>query len=286
MTLRDQHMIQVLESAPPATPLARPKSRGRGRPPRTPRQPEPEEGTLAAKQAKIDVPKVYHIVPNREVIDAVLRKHHAKHYLKLKPERLKYTPFLTTREPAAPPPLAALVSGDRREAKDAERPRAVDSADLSSESKDALSTPADIDMADESELVTPEAKVAAGEDQATLDLVAALSASATRALRKRSSGIPSPERDRPKRLCTDSPVALSRRRSTRGGASEDPAIVQTPSRNISRSGLRTPGRTPGSRKTMSVHSTPRRTRAAATEEGDDAWGEEDAEGEVDDGYSD
>lgn len=295
-TLRDQRMITGFESPPPSTPLARPKPRGRGRPPKNPRpQPVADDESLEGKVPKVDVPKRYRIVPNREVIAADLAKYEAKGYLKLQPERLKYTPFLTTRSAPQPPPLASAVSGNRAAIKNAERPRGFESATPSSGNKDVLATPVDenddgLGEADaEGEPVTPDPpeKINAGEDKATLELVAALSSSPVRSLRKRPSNEASVEGSPTKRLRSSlapssmSPGdGMSRRRSLRGvtGAEIETATpVRSPRKTVNHTSRR-----------GSTQSTPRNRRPSAAtaswEEDEDAWGDEDAEGEDDEEY--
>jgi hypothetical protein len=267
VTLRDNDMIKVFETPPSSTPANRSKARGRGRPPKNPRRErrESEEEAVEGKEPKVAIPERYEIVPNRDVIDVAIRKYEAKGYLKLRAERLQYTPFLTTRDPIAPPPplAAALVTGGRANG------HGFHSDMTSSSNKEILSTPVDPDVMDvdaKGEPSTPDSKdrVVTGEDQATLDLVAALSASPTRHLRKRSVPmITSPERSErserasKRRRSVASPV--SRRHSLRGG--DD---LATPTRSH--------------RKRPSV--TPR--KVIVEDDDDEEWGDEDAEGEDED----
>lgn len=222
-TLRDCNMIVVHEPVAPVTPSH--KRNRRGRPPKS-RQPSAVEEDDLGKGAKVVVPKHYDVVPDQTVIAAALRKFEAKHYLKLRPERLKYTPFLTTRDPGLPKhglPAMATAEADTAE----------------TESSEIISTPTDFPS---------EADVTKGEDQATLDLVAALSASPVRSLRKRSADV--------------SPTKLSKRARSVASA--------TPRRSL-RGDTRTPSRL------KSEKLTPRKRIVLSEDEGTE--GEVDAEGE-------
>lgn len=238
-TLQDAKMIVVHEAIPLSTPSK--LKRGRGRPPKssqrknTPKAVVEEQPVLEGKGAKVPVPRKYDIVPDQAVITSALRKFEAKNYLKLRPERLKYTPFLTTRDPALPPQgPPALAAGDTTTA---------------SPNQEIISTPSEREA-------TPEGQIAKGKDKATLDLVAALSASPVRSLRKRSIDV-SPGRSS-KRIRSGA-SSITPRRSLRGDTS-----------------------TPGSNGTKPV--TPR--KRVILSEGEDAWGEEDAEGEEEEGEED
>lgn len=227
-------MIRVLEVPPPPVLVARPKAR-RGRPPKTPRPVEyviEEQPQENKEETKVKIPKQYEIVPDHEVVEAALSKHFAKGYLTLKPERLKYTPFLVAREAAQ----IIEIDDDASETP-------------SSGNKEVIATPADTEL---TPIPDTSEKIAAGEDQATLQLVAALSASPVRNLRRRSSGVTSAEQPSKQLRSGSSPM---RRRSTR---------TETPTR-------------PSRRK--SVQSL--RKRIA---DPDEDWGDEDAEGEDDEEY--
>lgn len=193
------------------------------------------------------VPKRYEIVPDREAIESVLQKFESKGYLKLRPERLKYTPFLTTRDPALQRSLPAMTTAgdDIEDSDDEESP-------TPSSSKEIISTPVNLSETEDS----PD-KIAAGEDKATLQLVAALTVSPVRSLRKRSIlSNPSPEHPtKALRSSISGSPANGRRRSLRG----DVQGSQSP------------------RKAAAV--PPPRRRLVV--ESDDEWGEEDADGEED-----
>ncbi|GMK57631.1 hypothetical protein CspeluHIS016_0404650 [Cutaneotrichosporon spelunceum] len=206
--LRDNNMINVLETAP-QTPVSRQKPR-RGRPPKKPRH-RPEQPQFEGKDNKITLPKRYQIVPNHEVIETVLQKFEAKGYLKLRPERLKYTPFLTTRGPALRSLPTATAADEDEDSEDDESATPLSN-------KEIISTPVDYQSGTED---TPD-KIAAGEDKATLQLVAALTASPVRALRRRSinSSNPSPERQTyGLRSSIFTSPANGRRQSQRGDSS-------------------------------------------------------------------
>lgn len=287
VTLRDQDMIDAPEDSVPVTPL--PQKRKRGRPPRnSARQSEPESKT-------VEIPKRYKIVPDPFLIDEALRKHEAKGYLKLRPDRLKYTPFLTTLEPPSVPQIAQHMMR-KEEDKDA-----TDSGKL--DSGEETQTP---------ELPTPEdeaALVAAGQDKETLALVAALSGSPVRSLRRRSSTNPSPEHPH-KRLRAESITSPVRRTRTVTPNSKPRSVNGNSSpRKAPSSAKVTPSRKPSlaskaasaspRRRGMSRGRTPKREPKASDEPEepsngteaepdedpeDEEWGEEDAEGEEDDEY--
>lgn len=278
-TLRDQDMIDVPEHMTPATPV--PQKRKRGRPPRNAgRQAEPESKS-------IEIPKRYKIVPDHYVIEEVLRKHEAKGYLKLRPDRLKYTPFLTTLQPPPVPQIAQHVT--RKDESDSD-----DGTMAKTEVEDEASEPTPEDEA---------ALIAAGQDKETLELVAALSGSPVRSLRKRSSTNPSPENPQ---------------RRLRGGSSTSPVRrtrTVTPSASLKSS--RATSRPTESRARSASRGTPNLKAASASpkkptpkrlspkkeppsddvdaddedaeefedaDDGDEEWGEEDAEGEDDEEY--
>lgn len=271
VTLRDQDMIDVPEHMTPVTPL--PQKRKRGRPPRNAtRQAEPESKS-------IEIPKRYKIIPDHHLIEEVLRKHEAKGYLKLRPDRLKYTPFLTTLEPPPVPQIAQHVT--RKDESDSEE-----------------DTPAKTE-ADDGTLAetTPEdeaALVAAGQDKETLELVAALSGSPVRSLRKRSSTNPSPENPQKRLRASASPVR--RRTVTPNEKPKSTSASYKPAESRARSASRTPKATtvspkkrPTPKKEPPVDDNYEEPEEPEDEfedadDGDEEWGEEDAEGEDDEEY--
>ncbi|WVR09292.1 hypothetical protein IAU60_006357 [Kwoniella sp. DSM 27419] len=178
--LVDESMIQVLDSPPRETPSrlrGRGRARGRGRSSVHRRKasdtPEPEETKL---------PSRYEIVVDHEYVQAVIAKHDARGYLQLRPDRLKYHPFLVTRNPTAPPEEVAQAT--------------LEAAGLAPEAE-ANGTSA--------ELVADPDDVIHGTDKATLDLVASLSVSPARNLRRKRSEE------------TESPARSIRSRSINGG---------------------------------------------------------------------
>ncbi|WWD19388.1 hypothetical protein CI109_103848 [Kwoniella shandongensis] len=172
--LQDEDMINVLDSPPRETPSrggGRWRGRGRGSrgggTGRSSVHRRKAESADKDSEAEIKLPSRYEIVIDRQYIEAVLAKHAAKGHLKLRPERLKYHPFLVTRNPTMPPSLVARATL-----------QAAGIESTTPETSQELATPATDD---------PD-KIAAGEDSATLALVAELSsASAQRSLRKRRS---------------------------------------------------------------------------------------------------
>lgn len=246
-TLRDNNMINVLEPVA-QTPISRQKRRGR--PPKNPRPVRAAEPQYEGKDNKVVVPKRYEIVPDHDEIESVLQKFESKSYLKLRPERLKYTPFLTTRDPALQRALPAMTTTGEDEDSD------DDESATPSSNKEIISTPADPSDPED----TPD-KIAAGEDKATLQLVAAL-ASPVRSLRKRSiASNPSPEHPtKALRSSISASPANGRRRSGRG----DMRGSQSPL------------------KAGAVPPPPRRRIVVESDEewGEDADGEEEVYGEV------
>jgi hypothetical protein len=169
---------------------------------------EPDEGP-----AKIVIPSQYVIRWDREYVDALLRSHDQKGYLALAPERLKYHPFLVSRNPAKPPGIlakATLMANNPNSLNAAEVVAEIDDSGLPSTQTEILPTPDEITLH--------------GEDQATLDLVQALAhASPQRSLRKRASS----ERN-------SSLTPLSSVKRLRSMDSTKASITQTPSTRHSR----------------------------------------------------
>lgn len=273
MTLRDVDMIDVPEQSTPATPV--PHKRKRGRPPRkSTHQTEPES-------KGIEIPKRYKIIPDYYVIEEALRRHEAKGYLKLRPDRLKYTPFLTTLEPPPVPQIAQHVT--RKDESDSE-----DETPAKTEADD--DTPTKPTPEDEAALI------AAGQDKETLELVAALSGSPVRNLRRRSSTNPSPENPQKRLRASASPVRRrtvtpnSKPKATRG----TPKLPDSRARSNSRTPKSSRRATTSPRKRPSPKKEPleddeyeepeEESEDLDLDNGDEEWGEEDAEGEDDEEY--
>lgn len=213
VTLKDQDFIREYQIPPPLqqTPSFARKARGRGRPRltasrRTPREKQqPESDDEDAGKSKTTIPEQYIISWDRAYVDAVLAKHDSKGYLELAPERLKYHPFLVTRDPAKPPGVIA------RATLMANNPQAVAARGGGGKGPAGFGTATTVNGAggeghtdlangrytrgvDDLESVngTPapvQEQVLHGEDQATLDLVKALAAeeeSPARSLRTRT----------------------------------------------------------------------------------------------------
>ncbi|ORY32175.1 hypothetical protein BCR39DRAFT_524465 [Naematelia encephala] len=267
-TLKYEGMIEALESPPPTfsgTPASKNrKSRGRGRGrPSTARRKDDTEST---PDDKVMIPSRYQITFDRDYVEAVLRKNESKGYLKLTPERLKYHPFLVSRDPPKPPGLlaqATLMTGTNTVTRDEDTP--------STSNKEIVATPQPNGEAldDINGVIDVAGQVVAGEDQATLDLVAALSESPIRSLRKRTnSATPTTERStRLRSQMHQTPPkenGYGRRRSLRGAVEpdtneDDDEIGDTP-RSIRH------GVTPSSFKKLILYE-------------EDVGGDEDAEGE-------
>jgi hypothetical protein len=133
------------------------------------------------------IPKRYVIRFDRAYVEAILSKQEARGHLTLKHDRLKYHPFLVSRDPVKPPGFlakATLAGG-----------AAVDVDVNGTDHDNALDSQVAV-VEDDPEIVNH------GKDEATLQLVAKLSESPVRSLRKRpatSSEPASVDRSRPKR---------------------------------------------------------------------------------------
>jgi len=282
--LRHESMINIHNSPAPSysTPQWRGRGRGRGRG-RPSVHRRKADSVPAGVDDKSEIPSQYDIVFDREYVVAVLKKNESKGYLTLRPERLKYHPFLVTRNPVKPPGIiakATLMSATVRvdhstPSEVVETPNGNDGLEMDSE------------------------KVVLGEDPATLALVAALSASVSpkRSLRKRGSDevIIEPL----KRLrSAETPNGMGRRSASRG--------TITPNGSLTRRSLRngfiaheTRGKVNGNgsgngdiRGEDTEVDDPSETEEEEEEQieekvnGDAEWGlgEEDAEGEDDEEY--
>ncbi|WVQ79573.1 hypothetical protein IAT38_001672 [Cryptococcus sp. DSM 104549] len=192
-TLDDENMINVLDAPSHAAPTpSRQRSnnrpRGRGRPRSVHRRKAnlsaPGGGAEAdahdaddhGEKEPVKIPRRYEIVVDKEYVAAVLTKHESKGYLKLVPERLKYHPFLVTRNQKLQEAAAPLEEEEDDEEGDEETPTSAE-----------LVTPADMAHTNGQSHEDDANKVVAGEDPATLALVAELSQSPVRSLRKRKS---------------------------------------------------------------------------------------------------
>lgn len=135
-TLKEQDLIRLYTPSPPPVvlPIAyrnRPSGRGRGRgrgrggaAAARRLAAATEEVSDSSEESKIPEKGTYRIIFDRDYLGAVLKQDEAKGKLKLRPERLKYHPFLVTRavqeakeKEAA---LAARMAEDEAEAEGAE----------------------------------------------------------------------------------------------------------------------------------------------------------------------
>ena len=178
-TLKYESMITDMDTPPDTPTLSRSRVRVRVRSRLSTHRRKPQ---VVAEREEPDRDKV--VVPercvirwDREYVEAVLRKHESRGYLTLQPDRLKYHPFLVTRNPAKSPGAIARAT---LVANNPNAQRAGESA--SSREEEVVETPATDGEGEGDE------RVVAGEDRATLDLVAELSVSPKRNLRKRTSG--------------------------------------------------------------------------------------------------
>ena len=116
-TLKYENMINILDTPPRETPVpdrsyVRRKRGGvRGRS-LVNRRPRPNSSTPAESEEKdkVVIPTQYEITWDQEYIEAILRKHESRGYLSLRPERLKYHPFLVSRNPQKPPGALARAT--------------------------------------------------------------------------------------------------------------------------------------------------------------------------------
>jgi hypothetical protein len=216
-TLVSEDMITSHDSPPRIraahTPIQRRRSRGRSRL----SAPRRSQAVVAIEEPhdpheipnKPQLPKRYTIRFDRAYIEAVLNSYESKGHLTLKFDRLKYHPFLVSRE-IKPPTSIAII-------------KHVDSKSVDSIPEPEVETPdADAD---------PEV-INHGQDKATLDLVARLAeeGEGVRSLRKRSSTSRAPDSGG-KRLRTRSAntvVVESPRRSLRATA----PVVETPTADL------------------------------------------------------
>lgn len=211
-TLEDESMIETLDSPPPSYPVSNGTStpsfsrrgRGRGRGGRlgSARRPtQPKSASPEATDEQPIIPDRYIIQWDRDYVEAVLKKHEARGYLELAPERLKYHPFLVTRNPIKPPGAlakAALVTSNGNSA----------TAQAVSIANDPIVKDGIVEGRENGGKDVPaelEETVLHGEDRATLDLVKALAhQSPQRNLRKRTSS----------ELNTPAPNSLKKLRSS------------------------------------------------------------------------
>ena len=193
-TLKYESMITVLDTPPRETPPAhtsiyRGRGRGRGRARTLANRRQKDSATPGQTDkddAKVVLPERYEITWDTEYIEIVLQKTENRGFHTLKPERLKYHPFLVSRNPAKPPGALARAT---LMANNPNRARASDAA-RQPVNRDATDTPLESKNGDVAEVdgvmeVDGEEQVVAGEDQATLELVARLVDSPRRTLRKR-----------------------------------------------------------------------------------------------------
>ncbi|KAK1921043.1 hypothetical protein DB88DRAFT_444285 [Papiliotrema laurentii] len=295
-TLEDESMIETLDSPPPSYPVSNGTStpsfsrrgRGRGRGGRlgSARRPtQPKSASPEATDEQPIIPDRYIIQWDRDYVEAVLKKHEARGYLELAPERLKYHPFLVTRNPIKPPGAlakAALVTSNGNSA----------TAQAVSIANDPIVKDGIVEGRENGGKDVPaelEETVLHGEDRATLDLVKALAhQSPQRNLRKRTSS----------ELNTPAPNSLKKLRSSDRikGMNGTPSrrrkstAVATPSSRVSGRGSQRGSARKSSVKNGSVQDTEDADAEGEYEdEGEDAdadgeWeGEdEDAEGEDED----
>ena len=214
--LRNETMIDVHDSPPRelSASVSRNKNRNRGRArPGLSRRKASEPASSGDKDDKPPIPTRYRIVWDQDYVEAILRTHRSKGHLTLKPEKLKYHPFLVTRNAKPPGTIAAaaLTAGGTAvdkpvhglvTATPAAAPTNAMSAgdslgadDISTDGE-VLDMPVDDLTAAQSAQSTGTAdKIAAGKDEETLALVAQLAGQdeGIRQLRKRPSGTGSPD---------------------------------------------------------------------------------------------
>ncbi|WWD01998.1 hypothetical protein V865_000036 [Kwoniella europaea PYCC6329] len=183
--LTSEDMINVFDSRPSSqTPISSsqtPKSRNNG--PNRSRKKPPANNEQDDKDIKVPLPTEYSISVDKEYIQAIVKKHDAKGYLVLKPERLKYHPFLVTRNPT-------LTSEERAEA----TLKIIGQSTNTNANLNGHGHERNDDVNGTSKMSdhpTTEEEILKGKDQATLNLVAELSQSPARSLRRKPRESPS-----------------------------------------------------------------------------------------------
>lgn len=212
-------MIVSLDPSPETRPIYTPsrargrRGRGRGSVQRRSSHRDREDTHTDASDSadKPAIPTRYVLKFDRAYIAAILDQYESKGHLTLKYDRLKYHPFLVSRDPVKPPGTIAKTTLMANH----------------SEEQDEIVVPA---------LTEPEEVINHGEDRATLELVAKLSGtSPIRSLRKRpgSSAPNSEESQRRTRQRSKSGVLDTPRRSTRGVAG---GVADSPLRAVNANG--------------------------------------------------
>jgi hypothetical protein len=192
------------------TPIQRRRSRGRSRlsAPRRPQAVIEEIQDPHEIPDKPPLPKLYTIRFDRAYVEAVLNSYESKGHLTLKFDRLKYHPFLVTREIKPIPTLKSILANNNN--------------NNNHESKSVDSIP-------EPEVETPDADpevINHGQDKATLELVARLAeeGEGVRSLRKRTSTAPDSEGKRLRTRSANTVIVESPRRSLRATATAPTAM--------------------------------------------------------------
>ena len=187
------------------TPIQRRRSRGRSRlsAPRRSHAVIEEVQDPHEIPDKPPLPKRYTIRFDRAYVEAVLHGYESKGHLTLKFDRLKYHPFLVSREIKPLPTINAIMSNSHNPSKS-------------------------VDSIPEPEVETPDADpevINHGQDKATLDLVARLTeeGEGVRSLRKRPASASAPNSAEGKR---------SRTRSGGGPGAGAKAVVESPRRSM------------------------------------------------------
>jgi hypothetical protein len=271
MTLEDIHsvltergLLKLLNPPEETLAIALPQRRnGMSRRQTSPQKP--------AVKAVIPLPSEYTIEWDPEEIEAYMVRFEQKEYLRLVPERLKYTPFLVTRtQPGVPPALAPVVPVSPRDADadaDGEEVQESQMQDHTGEEQEQAEYKEEPPIPNghtngHSNGAANELEAKA-EDEATLRLVAALS-SPTRSLRKKRVLSPVVD-DEPPRKRTRS--SLPRAPDTPKRFTRTPTNPYPP-----RSRRSAGGGTP-----LIQQVTPTKSNGIKQLEGE--WGDEDAEGE-------
>jgi len=204
-------MIISLDSPPRShatyTPIQRRRARGRSHlsAPRRSRPVHVEDTPPESDNPdKPTIPKKYIIRFDKAYIEAVLQGYESKGHLTLKFDRLKYHPFLVSRDPKPPGTIAMTALTN-----DAPTSSSLQSLDPDPDTIE-IRTPEDTD---------PEV-INHGQDKATLALVAKLSEpEGLRSLRKRPASNPPASSE-------------GKRRRTRSGSGVGAGILDTPRRSL------------------------------------------------------
>ena len=170
--LKYESMINIRDSPllSYTTPSTRGRFRGRGRG-RSSIHRKKAESTPIGEEDKIEIPTQYEIIFDQQYVMAILQQNEGKGHLTLRPDRLKYHPFLVTRNPTQPAGAIAKATL------------------MANANRAADSIPSEVMGTSDGEMEAATEKLISGDDHATLAMPGAslTSESPLRKLRKRRS---------------------------------------------------------------------------------------------------